>query len=275
MRKGKISVYRYHDYRKFFEDWMSTNGLTLRQFAKVLDISPSYLSLVISGKKEFSADALSGFKKVFKLDKYEYKHLSELLSLSRSESHHQKIEIFNKIIKDKKYQKNNPNEMEAFSYLSHWYFVALKEYFSINSDIGHFSNLKDNFIFKIKNSEIKKALLFLTKENFIEIDQKNSKVKLLKDQVDCYSDIYRLSLGQFHAQMFTLAIEAINIVPREERLILGNTVGLSAVSYEKVKELINKLHEDIKKIETQDQSKDRVFHIGLSAFPLTKKRTSS
>lgn len=275
MRKGKISVYRYHDYRKFFEDWMSTNGLTLRQFAKVLDISPSYLSQVISGKKEFSADTLSGFKKVFKLDKYEYKHLAELLSLSRSESHHQKIEIFNKIIKDKKYQKNNPNEMEAFSYLSHWYFVALKEYFSINSDINHFDNLKDNFIFKIKNSEIKKALLFLTKENFIEIDQKNSKVKLLKDQIDCYSDIYRLSLGQFHSQMFTLAIEAINVVPREERLILGNTVGLSAVSYEKVKELINKLHEDIKQIETQDQSKERVFHIGLSAFPLTKKGTTS
>lgn len=272
MKKTKLSVYRYHDYHRFFSDWMKANQLSLRQFSKQLKISPAYLSQVLSGKKEFSTKLMQSFKKIFKLDKHEMKHLAELLSLARSESHHQKIQVYNKIIKEKEYLKSNPDELEAYSYLSHWYFVALKEYFSLNPTLNQFSEIRNDFIFKLKNSEIKKALLFLSKEKFIEIDQKTSKIKILKDQVDCYADIFRLSLSQFHAQMFGLAIESINLVAREERLILGNSVSLSEKSFEKVKVMIKKLHDDIRELELTETEKERVYHIGLAAFPMTKKK---
>lgn len=276
MIKNKLSVYRYHDYRKYFEDLIKTNsanGLTLRKFSKMLNISPSYLSQVISGKKNFSADILSQFKKTIKLDKYEMKYLAELLSLSRSENQKQKIEVYNKIIKDKKYQKNNPDEHEAYSYLGHWFFVALKEYLALKKEVTSYADIKNQFIFKLKDSEIKKALNFLIKENFIEVD-KNSKVKILKEQVDCYSDIYRLSLTSFHAQMFNLAIESIQLVNRDERLILGNTVGVSKCGFMKIKAIIQKAHEDIRRVEIEDQNKDQVYHVGFATFPITRKRGS-
>lgn len=276
MIKNKLSVYRYHDYRRYFEDLIKTNsanGLTLRKFSKMLSISPSYLSQVISGKKDFSADILSQFKKILKLDKYEMKHLAELLSLSRSENQKQKIEVFNKIIKDKKYQKNNHEEHEAYSYLGHWYFVALKEYLALHQEISSFADVKNQFIFKLKASEIKKALNFLIKENFIEISN-TSKVKILKEQVECYNDVYRLSLSSFHAQMFNLAIESIHLVNRDERFILGNTIGVSTGGFLKIKEILQKAHEEIRQVEINDTNKDQIYHVGLAAFPLTRKRGS-
>lgn len=251
---------------------MKENRLSLRQLSKELKISAPFLSQVLSGQKEFSIEIFRTFKKYFKLDKNELNHVLELLSLSRSESHHQKVAVYNKILKDKKYLESNPDELEAFSYLSHWYFVALKEYFSIFPDLKNFSEIRDQFIFKIKNSEIEKALLFLSQEKFIQIDQKKSKVKILKDQVDCYSDIFRLSLSQFHTQMFRLAIEAIILVPREQRLILGNSISLSEKSFEVVKEKIQRLHDEIRDLELHETNKERVYHIGLAAFPMTKKK---
>lgn len=278
MIKKKLSVYRYHDYRRYFEDLIKINsvhGLTLRKFAKLLNISASYLSQVISGKKDFSADIILNFKKTIKLDKNEMKHLAELLSLSRSENQKHKIEIFDKIIKDKIYQKLNPNEHEAYSYLSHWYFVALKEYLAIDSKLPNAADIKNDFIFKLKDSEIKKALKFLIDENFIEIG-KDYEIKVLKDQVDCYSDIYRLSLSNFHKQMFNLALESIHLVKRDERLILGNTVGVSEVGYAKIKDVIQKAHEDIRRIEIEDKKNEsnQVYHVGLMTFPITRKRGS-
>ncbi|MEK6628968.1 MAG: TIGR02147 family protein [Bdellovibrionota bacterium] len=274
MVKKKLSVYRYHDYKRYFEDLIKlngVNGLTLRKLALMLEISPSYLSQVISGKKDFSADILKKFRKVLRIDKYEMQHLTELLSLSRSENQKEKIAIFDKIIKDKKYQKNNPEELEAYSYLSHWYFVALKEYFTFNPKISSYSDIRNSFAHKIKDSEIKKAINFLVKEKFIEISE-DSQVKILKEQVDCYSDIYRLSLSSFHKQMFNLAIESIYLTVRENRLILGNTVSLSEGGFKKVKDIIQKAHEEIADIEKQEAGKSQVYHIGLAAFPLTKKR---
>lgn len=271
MKKEKISVYRYHDYRSFISDWMKMNNISLRQLATKLGISAPYLSQVLGGKKEFSAELFMKFKKYFRLDKYEMKHLLDLLNLSRSDGHQQRVQVYNKILKDKSYSKLNTSEQEAFSYLSHWYFVALKEYFSTTKKLQSFSDIKDNFLFKIKTSEIKRALLFLTKEKFIEIDPVDSSIKALKEQVDCYSNVYRLSLGQFHAQMFGLAIESIEKVNREERLILGNSICVSEDSFKKIKEKLQKIHEEIRELEAAEKNRERVYHIGLAAFPLTRK----
>ena len=76
---------------------------------------------------------MSKIKKVFKLDKNELKHFKDLILLTRSDSHPKKIEIYNKILKDSKYSSINTNEAETYSYLNHWFFVALKEYFSIEN----------------------------------------------------------------------------------------------------------------------------------------------
>jgi len=279
MIKNKLSVYRYHDYRRYFEDMIKTNsadGLTLRKFSKMLNISPSYLSQVIRGKKDFSPDILSQFKKTIKLDKHEMKHLAELLSLSRSENQKQKIEVYNEIIKDKKYQKNNPDEHAVYSYLGHWFFVALKEYFALCKEVTSYAEIKKHFIFKLKDSEIKKALKFLINEKFIAVD-KNSKVTILKEQVDCYNDIYRLSLASFHKQMFNLAIESIHLVDRDERLILGNTIGVSKEGFLKIRQIIQNAHEAVRQIEIEDQNKDQdqVYHVGLAVFPITQKRGPS
>lgn len=274
MIKNKLSVYRYHDYRRYFEDLLRINissGLTLRKLAHDLKISPSYLSQVISGKKDFSADIIKNFKKVLRLDKNEMQHLLELLSFSRSENQKQKIEIYDKIVKDKKYQKNNPNESEVYSYLSHWYFVAIKEFLSIESNVNNVNALKENFIYKIKSSEVRRAIKFLVNEKFIQINE-DSTITILKQQVDCYSDVYRLSLSSFHKQMFNLAIEAIHLTARDERLILGNTVSLSEEGCVKVKEVIENAHRQIAEIEKNDRNKSVVYHAGLAFFPITKRR---
>lgn len=273
MKKTKISTYRYHDYRKYLHDWMQANSVSLRQLSILIDLSPSYLSQILNNKKELGADpqTLSNVKKVFRLDKDELKHFKDLINLSKSESHPKKIEVYNKIIKDSKYKNINTNEAETYSYLNHWFYVALKEYFSVEKKKLDFKKIKDDFIFNLKYSDIKKAVSFLSKSGFVEIEKGTDNILAKPIHVQCYSDVYRLSLGAFHSQMFKLAIEAIEKVERNERLILGNTVCLSDESFEKVKLMIENLQTEIQKLEEADTKKSKVYHIGQAAFPLTKR----
>lgn len=272
MKKVKISPFRYHDYRRYINDWMQANKISLRQLSSIVQVKPSYLSRVLNNKQELSLDEkkLGLFKLVFKLDKNELKHFKELVELSRSESHSKKIEIYNQILKDENYANANTNEAETYSYLNHWYYVALKEYFELENTPVDFKKIKNDFIFSLKFVEIKNAIIFLKKSGLVEIN-KNGSVKVKNSQIECYSDIYRLSLGAFHRQMFQLAIESIDKVERENRLILGNTVGLSEESFKKVKIMIENLHEEIQKLEKNEKKKTKIYHFGMAAFPLTKK----
>lgn len=273
MKKTKISTYRYHDYRKYLNDWMQANSVSLRQLSVLIDLSPSYLSQILNNKKELGTDpqTLSKVKKVFRLDKDELKHFKDLIHLSKSESHPKKIEVYNKIIRDSKYKSINSSEAETYSYLNHWFYVALKEYFSIEKKKLDLKKIKGDFIFNLKYSDIKKAVGFLSKSGFVEVEKGTDYILAKPIHVQCYSDIYRLSLGAFHSQMFKLAIESIEKVNRNERLILGNTVCLSDESFEKVKQMIENLQIEIQKIEEADTKKTKVYHIGQAAFPLTKR----
>lgn len=273
MKKTKVSTYRYHNYRKYLADWMQANSVSLRQLSILIDLSPSYLSQILNNKKDLGLDSqtLGRIKKVFRLDKNELKHFKDLVELSKSESHPKKIEIYNKIIKDTKYTSINTSEAETYSYLNHWFYVALREYFSLEKKGLDLKKVKADFIFGLKYSEIKKAVGFLIKSGFVEVEQDTNHIVAKPSHVKCYSDIYRLSLSAFHSQMFKLAIESIEKVDRDERLILGNTVCLSDESFEKVKHMIENLHVEIQKIEDTDTKKSKVYHIGQAAFPLTKR----
>jgi uncharacterized protein (TIGR02147 family) len=96
-------------------------------------------------------------------------------------------------------------------------------------------------------------------------------VRVCEKQLDCFGGIYKLSLSEFHKQMFALAAESIDLVPRAERNLLGHTFSISQGAFDKVSEVLSEALEKIQKIEADDQGKDRLYHVGLAAFPLSKK----
>src|SRR5207253_10071636 len=123
------------------------------------------------------------------------------------------------------YSGGNAKELEAYQYLTKWHYVALREMIVLD----HFKNdtewIQEQLHFSVSPKEITEGLDFLLKHHFIAKDSKG-KFQVKDKILDCFDGIYRLSLGEFYKQVFHLAVESIDTVPRPERLLLGHTFAV-------------------------------------------------
>lgn len=266
-------VFKYHDHRQFLNDWIHFQrqdpSFSLRQFAKRCSLAVSHLSMILSGKRNLTESSLAHLAREMRLDSSESSFLKNLFLLDQASSHEQRLSLLKKIQKFKQYETNRQEEVEAYKYLTKWHYVALREMIQLD----HFSNdrkwIQQKLAFPLTLKEVDDGLSFLEKAGFIQRTKSGYSVK--EKILSCFDGIFKISLGEFYKQMFGLAIKAIDVVPREERLLLGHTFAVSNQSYEKVSAVLNEALEKVRQIEEQDKNKDNVYQVFFAALPLTKR----
>jgi uncharacterized protein (TIGR02147 family) len=273
---NKPGVYSYHDYRVFLKDLITflqetQPDLSLRKLAEKSELAVGYLPMVLGGKRNLTEKALEALKKHLKLKVDEVAYLKYMMELNDSGSREGKLELVKKMQKFHKYQEENGKELEAYQYLTKWHYVALREMILLEDFKNDIHWIQDRLSFAVTPKDIQEALDFLLQHGFIE---KAGRGKfIVKDKIlDCFDGIYRLSLGEFYKLIYALAVESIDSVARDERLLLGHTFAVSNDSYEKVSAVLNEALLKIREIEKTDVRRDRVYQVSFAAFPLTKKR---
>lgn len=271
----KPNVFKYHDYRAFLKDVIAylqvgQPELSMRMISQKSEFAVGYLPMILSGKRNLSLSALAKLKKTLKLKTDEVSYLKHMIAFNDSDSREEKLDLLKKMQKFQKYSGGNVKELEAYKYLTKWHYVALREMIALD----HFKNdvewIQEQLQFSVSTKEIHEGLEFLLKHEFIAKDTKGvfqAKEKML----DCFDGIFRLSLSEFYKQIFGLAVEAIDNVPRSERLLLGHTFAVSDASFAKISQVLEEALHKAREIEINDKQKDRVYQVSFNAFPLTKK----
>jgi hypothetical protein, TIGR02147 len=271
----KPVVYHYHDYRKFLKEWFaflqaSDADLSLRKVSEKAGLAVGLLPMVLSGKRNLSDKALESLKKQLKLKTDELAYLKYMIELNDSDDREEKLELVKKMQKFQSYEEGNSKELETYKYLTKWHYVAIREMIALDDFKNEIDWIQERLSFPVSPKEIDDALEFLLAHNFIQKAGKG-KYKVQDKLLDCSEGIYRLSLGEFYKQIYVLAVEAIDKVPRTERLLLGHTLAVSDTAYEKISEILNEALSKVVEIEKNDLKKDRVYQVSFAAFPLTKK----
>lgn len=280
------NVFFFHDYRDFlkhfFEFVKSERRLSLRALAKQLNVSVSGLSMILSRKRNLQEDLATQILEVLKLSDSEKTYFFELMKISDSDSFEERSKALQKIQSFKSYRQSNSKELEVFTYLSKWYYVAIREMTALPDFQLDVAWIQQRLQVKVAAHEIQEAIEFLLNNQYIAVDEQG-RVQKPEVQLNCISGVYRLSLGEYYRQMFDLAANAFEQVPREERNFMSHTVAVPEESVPELLELITKFTERIvsrlesKSVSKSDASarakskKKRVYHFGLQAFPLSKK----
>ena len=119
-------------------------------------------------------------------------------------------------------------------------------------------------------SELKQALDFLIKARYLEPTADGS-AKLPAKDVECVGGIFRIAQTKFHREMFQLASLSLDSIPNEERAVNGHTLAIPASKFETVKAILDEALKKISSLEFGSEEKNIVYHVVLSAFPLTRK----
>lgn len=244
--------------------------LSIRALSQRCGFAVGYLPMVLSGKRNLSLTSLEAMKKPLKLKADEIAYLKYLIPLNDTDSREEKLELLKKLQKFQNYSDENAKELETYKYLTKWHYVALHEMIMLDDFKSDPKWIQEKLNFPVSPKEISEGLDFLIKHQFIEKNPQG-KFQVKEKMIDCFDGVYRLSLGEFYKQIYELAIEAVDKVPRNERLLLGYTFSVSDESYEKISKLLNEALNQVREIEKNDRSKDRVYQVLFNAFPLTKK----
>ena len=277
--KKKPNVFKYHDYRVYLKDWIESrksvdSKFSLRKLAQTAGLTPGYLSMVLSGERVLSGKSLAKILPELQLNKTERSFFEAMHLLGTSDSEEVRLEAFHRMSQFTAYSKSNQKESETYQYLNHWYHLAIRELtahpeFKLDAEW-----IRSKLRIKISLSEINDAISFLVKGRFIEINTDGT-ITPPDRNIDCSGGVYRISLTQYHRQMFKLAEQSLHNTRDTERNIMGHTFSVSPDKYSQVKDVIHEAIQKIQEISDRKEpgtntKKTAVYHIELALFPLTK-----
>lgn len=271
-------IHSFHDYREFLRDWLAfqkkggQSPSSLRALARAAGLAAGYLPMVLSGARHLSPKALARISPVLGLSQAERSYLDHLVALGTSDSQDTRLAALSRMRRSRGYRKLNPREAEAYQYLTHWYYVAIRELARVPGFRADPEWIRPRLLARVPVAEIQKALEFLIEKKFLAVRQDLSAEALDAGNLDCIAGIYRLTLGKFHREMLALAAKSIEEVPSDERFIMGHTFPIDPTKWEEAKKIVTGAIEKIRALERKPAQNDRIYHVEISAFPLTRRR---
>lgn len=245
----------------------------MRQVAKQSGISAAYLPLVLSKKRNLSADVLIKLAPNLHLDAQEQKFLELLRILSDSDSTKARINAHEKMRLLKGYKDVNPGEIEAYHYLTHWYYVAVRELAQTEDFEADPKWIKNRLRHKVTLGEAKESLDFLLQNGYLK-ENEQGKISVTEKEVNCVGGVYKLALGKFHDEMMEVGLDLLREVPSSKRTIEGYTFAFPSDKFDEVSQILNQALDKIESLGREHKNGDTVYHVNAMAVPLTKTDSS-
>ncbi len=275
MNIERPEIYKYSDYRLFLKDWLafkksSQSKFSLRSLSKKAGLASGYLPMVMGGKRELSQAALSKLIPFLGLIAAEQSFFENLLVLGISDSHEARVIAIERMQDFKKYQTHNQQDTEVYTYLSRWYYVAIREMACLTEFKLDPEWIQDQLNYSVPLKEIKDAIEFLKLHKYLEVNQAGEVIPPEKD-LNCSGPVYRMALAKFHREIFDLAILSIDKVNSADRNIQGHTLAVSQASFEKTQKILNEAIEKIREIGRKEKDGERIYHLEVALFPFTRQ----
>ena len=282
MKTQRPDIYSYQDYVMFLTDWFafrkaSQSDFSMRWLAKQAGLASGYLSMVLSRKRPLAGAASAKLIPSLGLNASEVSFFENLLVLGNSDSHDARLAAFERMNRFQKFQKSSSREAEVYEYLTHWYFVVIREMAIMPGFRADASWIQMRLRFAVPLKEIKQALDFLLQNGYILMAEDGS-VSLPEKDINCSGGIYRLALAKFHNEIFSLAGQSIENTPSAERNIQGYTCKLDAKRFVQAKAIVDEALLKIQELSALEKNEsqlngetDAVYHLELALFPLTLK----
>lgn len=273
-------IYGYYDYRLFLKDWFAflkgtRVGFSVRSLARSCGLSESYVSMVLSGERSLSDSKLALLSPFLGLDQSQQSYLSWLRTLLEAEDEQQRLEALKKIQRFSRYRELNPHDIENYEYLTHWYYVVIREMSALPDFDLDPAWIRARLKNKIGTDEIREAVQFLIDHGYIELDAKG-KCQRPSKSVHGKTGVVKPALIKFHREMLTQACDSIENTPRGHRNVSAHTATIPVAKIAEVQKIMEDARNKIVTLisGTSDPISE-VYHFSFLAFPVTKSRKGS
>ena len=232
---------------------------SLRAFARALGADSSYISKLLNGKRSVS-------KKVIQ-------RLGPKLGLTPLQS-----ERFYKFARqasstaDSSLIQSNVDYVQlsydSFQLIADWYHYAILELLTTQGFISSPKWIAS--CLGVKTPEVNDALERLKRLGMIKLDKNGQYLLSHQSHTTIGTPYTAAALQKLQRQILTMAIEALEGVPSDERDQTAMTMAIDSKLMPEAKERIKKFRRELCAFLQEGRKTDRVYHLSLSLYPVSK-----
>lgn len=267
-------IFSYLDFREYLreklQDLKTSRWYSERAFANRAGFSsPSYVKMVLDGKRNLSAEGALKIAKALNLKKSETKFFQILVQFTQSKKSEERTAHLKTIMEFKKFLEIRPLEPYQFEYFSNWRIVALREALTSSFWQKQTPQVLAEAL-DWKEPDVLEALNLLLKLDLIKAAPGGG-YKATDRPVQTPKEMQSLVVRNYHRQMLELATSSLDSVAITERDVGALTIPLSEESYLEVKEKVAALRREINAKYSNQAEARSIYQLNFQLFPLLKE----
>jgi uncharacterized protein (TIGR02147 family) len=266
-------IFEHQNYREFLRTALSkkgsgSEGYSVRAFSEKLGISTSFLSEVMSAKKNLSVDL--AFKIAIKLNltEAESQYFCMLVQLELEKDPLFREEISRRLLEINPKRKSHDLSADLFHTISEWYYSAILELTYVAGPPLTVENAASAL--GITKHEARSAIERLLRLELLERDAEGHFQKA-HNYVASFSHVPNAALKEFHRQHLAKASAALVEFGPKERMSATDVVAFDSRQLEQVDRLSQEFSAAVMNLAEKAKTKDSVYSLSVHFHPLTKR----
>lgn len=235
---------------------------SLRAFARDIQISPSRLSEVLSGRHGLSRSSAAIITKRLGYSKDEAEHFCDLVEAEHARSEDRRELARIRLEKHKHDPQLKQIKMDTFKLISDWYHFAIIEMTKLKS----FKSSPEWIARKleIKKSEAEQAIERLLRLGLLT----KTGNKLTGNPISISSDIPSKAIRDAHRDILKKAGLALDIQPVPDRIFSSSMMAVPAGAVDRVREMIDEFRTEFYREMLKSEDRQDLYCLGVQFFRL-------
>ena len=260
-------IYAYKNYKEWLKAELNSRqkinpSFSLTAFAKKLNMSQSYLSLILEGQRPLTEKAAKKISQGLKLSQKEETYLVLILKAQNESSLTRKKEL--ELKRQQFLHTNSIQKLDlvSFDLISGWEHSAILEALETKSAL---SSKDISTKFGLKEQECKKALERLLELKLAKKTKQGYK-KIQNETLEIGNEILSKGLRNFHGQILEKGKTALE-APVDQRHFIGSTLKINKDELPAIK---NKINQFVRDLVLEFGKGDHVYQFSSQLFSLEK-----
>ncbi len=268
-------IFTYLDYRAYLRDHylagkQHTSAFSYRYLARRAGFaSPNFIKLVIEGQRNLGGDSPERVVSAFGLRAEEADFFYKLVAFDQATETAERNEAYAAIASSQRFRTARRIEHDAFEYLSHWYYPAIRE-------LAARADFRDDPVWvaatlrpSVKPREAEHALDALFRLKLL-VRKDDGSISRGEPSITTGHEVAALAARNYHYEMLERARGSIEGCSREERDVSALTVCVPATLVEPLKARIHRFREELLELCDSSESPEVVYQLTVQLFPLSK-----
>lgn len=262
---------KHQNYREILrqiliERMKKNSSYSMRSMANQLKISPTTLSDVLKGKKNFSREMGFQVASHLQLNEVETERFILLIEYATSKRAEQREKVLSKLRSLHPEEDFEDLSLDRFKLISDWYHFAILSLTQLEE-----ADLSPSAIAKrlrITPFEAEDGLQRLLRLKLIARD-KTFGIKCVVANPRVESATANQALRNYHRQMLHKAIESLETQTPNEKVIGSENICIDSDHLEEFRELTDRYLKSARKLARKQSRKRQVYHLGVQFFKVT------